>query len=162
MPKPVQNRSESLCAGSWVPCRIFWAWFGPALGPNPVRNCRFPAGSLEVFGALLAQPSCKSLAADHFSSCFRGVQSGSWGASRGALPVGLRGLAHALRLQATAMITRILAICKQGLGRSQKSFIFAVLTGPIDLQTLPKRWRAKPSIFLEAFGGRSGPFRPQI
>ncbi len=29
-PTSVQNRSESLCAGVWVPCRIFWAWFGPA------------------------------------------------------------------------------------------------------------------------------------
>ena len=55
-PKSGQNRSESLCAGLWVPCRIFWAWFGPALGPNPARNRIFPAGSLKVVGALLAQP----------------------------------------------------------------------------------------------------------
>ncbi len=41
--------SLSLRAGLWVPCRIFWVWFGPALGPNPDRNRRFPAGSLEVF-----------------------------------------------------------------------------------------------------------------
>ncbi len=40
-----------------VPCRIFWAWFGPASDPNPARNGRFLAGSSEVFGALLAQPS---------------------------------------------------------------------------------------------------------
>jgi hypothetical protein len=46
----------SLCAGLWVPCRIFWAWFGPALGPNPARYRRFPAGFFEVFRALLAQP----------------------------------------------------------------------------------------------------------
>ena len=51
-PKSAQNRLESLCAGLWVPCRIFWAWFGPALGPNPARNRRFSAGSLKVFGAL--------------------------------------------------------------------------------------------------------------
>ena len=50
-----RNRSESLCAGLWVSCRIFWAWVGPALGPNLVR--RLPAGSLKVIGALLAQPS---------------------------------------------------------------------------------------------------------
>ncbi len=55
-PKSAQNRSESLCAGLWVPCRIFWAWFGLALGPNPNRNRGFPAGSLNVFGAFLAQP----------------------------------------------------------------------------------------------------------
>ncbi len=28
--KSGQNRSESLCAGLWSPCRVFWAWFGPA------------------------------------------------------------------------------------------------------------------------------------
>ena len=56
-PKSVQNRSESLCVGLGVPCRIFWVWFDPALGPNPARNRRFPTGSLKVFGALLAQPS---------------------------------------------------------------------------------------------------------
>ena len=55
-PKSAQNRSELGCAGLWVPCRICWAWFGPALGPNPVRHRRFPAESLQVFGALLAQP----------------------------------------------------------------------------------------------------------
>ncbi len=53
-PKSDQNRSESLCAGLWVPCRMFWAWFGFVLGPIPVRNRRCPAGSLQVFGALLA------------------------------------------------------------------------------------------------------------
>ncbi len=57
-PKSVQNRSESLCRGLWAPCRSFWAWFGPALGPNPARNRGFRAGSFKVFGALLAQPSC--------------------------------------------------------------------------------------------------------
>ncbi len=51
-----QNRSESLCAGLWVPYRVFGAWFGPALDPNQFRNRRLPAGSLQVFGALLAQP----------------------------------------------------------------------------------------------------------
>jgi hypothetical protein len=51
-----QNHSESLCAALWVPCRICWAWFGPALGPNPARNRRFPAGSLKVVRDLLAQP----------------------------------------------------------------------------------------------------------
>ncbi len=55
-PKSAQNRSESLCAGRWVQCRIFWAWFGFALGPHPARNRRFPTGSLQVVGALLAQP----------------------------------------------------------------------------------------------------------
>ncbi len=29
-PKSAQNRSESLCAGLWVPCRILGAWLGPA------------------------------------------------------------------------------------------------------------------------------------
>ncbi len=53
----VSDRPESLCAGLWVPCRISWAWCGPALSQNPNRNRRFPAGSLKVFGALLAQPS---------------------------------------------------------------------------------------------------------
>ena len=56
-PKSAQNRSESLCAGLLIGCRIFWAWFGPAFGPILVRNRRFPAGFLKVFGALLAQPS---------------------------------------------------------------------------------------------------------
>jgi hypothetical protein len=59
--KSAQHRSESLCAGLWAPCRIFWAGFGPAFGPasgpNPARNRRFLAGSLKVFGALTAQPS---------------------------------------------------------------------------------------------------------
>ncbi len=55
--KSGQNRSESLCAGLGAPCRLFWAWFGFALGPSPGRNRRFPAGSLKVFGALLVQPS---------------------------------------------------------------------------------------------------------
>jgi hypothetical protein len=58
--KSGHNRSESLCAGFWAPCRIFWAWFGFASGPNPVRNRRFPAGSLNIFGALVAQPSLVS------------------------------------------------------------------------------------------------------
>ncbi len=49
-PESVENRSESLCAGLWVPCRIFWLWFGPILGPNPVRNRRFPA--VRVFPSL--------------------------------------------------------------------------------------------------------------
>ncbi len=57
IPKSGRNRLESLCAGLWAPCRVFWAWFGFALGPNPIQNRRFPAGSLKVFGALLAQPS---------------------------------------------------------------------------------------------------------
>ncbi len=72
-PKSVQSRSESLCSGLWVPCRIFWACFGPALGPNPIRNLRFPTGSLKVFGALLAQPSpCRAHTRmlTHFSSLF--------------------------------------------------------------------------------------------
>ncbi len=47
-PKWAQKRSE---------CRVCWAWFGFAVGPNPVRNLTFPAGSLKVSGALLAQPS---------------------------------------------------------------------------------------------------------
>ena len=42
-----QNRSESLRAGLWVSRRIFSAWSGPALSPKPVRNRRFPAGSLK-------------------------------------------------------------------------------------------------------------------
>ncbi len=40
----------------WVLCRIFGSWFGPALGSNPIRNRRLPAGSLQVFGALFTQP----------------------------------------------------------------------------------------------------------
>ncbi len=56
-PQSAQNRSESLCAGLWAQCRVFWAWFGFALGPHPVRDRRFPAGSLKVFGVILAQPS---------------------------------------------------------------------------------------------------------
>ncbi len=28
-PTSAQNLSESLCAALWVPCRMFWAWFGP-------------------------------------------------------------------------------------------------------------------------------------
>ncbi len=53
MPKAVQIRSESLCANLRAPRRIFWAWFGPALGPNPARKRRFPAGFLKAFGAKL-------------------------------------------------------------------------------------------------------------
>ncbi len=47
-----KNRSEPLSASLRVPCRIFWAWFGPALGPNPTRHRSSPAGSSKVFGAL--------------------------------------------------------------------------------------------------------------
>ncbi len=43
-PKSAQNRSESLCAGPWVPRRVFWAW-SPSLGQNLARIRRFPAGS---------------------------------------------------------------------------------------------------------------------
>ncbi len=46
-PKSAQNRLESLCAGLWVPRRIFWVWLGTASGPNSFGNQRFPAGSLE-------------------------------------------------------------------------------------------------------------------
>jgi hypothetical protein len=66
-PKSAHNRSESLCAGLRVPCRIVWAWFGPALGPNPVRNRRFPAGSFRDFGACLAQP--RFLCRAYFVTC---------------------------------------------------------------------------------------------
>ncbi len=55
-PAWAHNRSESLCAGLRVPCWIFWSWFGPASGPNPVGNRRFLAGSFKVFGALFTQP----------------------------------------------------------------------------------------------------------
>ncbi len=48
-PKSAQNRSESLCAGLWVPCRIFWVWFDPALCPNPVRTRRFSGRILHNF-----------------------------------------------------------------------------------------------------------------
>ncbi len=43
-----QNRSESLCVDLRAQYGIFWAWFGPALGPNPPRNRIFPAGSLHM------------------------------------------------------------------------------------------------------------------
>jgi hypothetical protein len=56
-PNRPRIRSESMCAGLWVPCRISWVWFGPALGQNPARNRRFSARSLKVFGAMFAQPS---------------------------------------------------------------------------------------------------------
>jgi hypothetical protein len=55
--KSAQNRSKSLCGGLWVPCRIFSAGFGPVVGPDSLRNRRFPAGSLKVVGALVAEPS---------------------------------------------------------------------------------------------------------
>ncbi len=51
-PKSDHNRSESLCAGLWVPCRVLRAWFGPACGPNPARSRRLLAGSLKFVGAL--------------------------------------------------------------------------------------------------------------
>ncbi len=54
-PQWAHNRSESLCAGLWVPCRIFLVWFGPALGPTPNRSRRFPAESLNIFGALFGR-----------------------------------------------------------------------------------------------------------
>ncbi len=44
-PKSAHNLSESLCAGLWVPCQIFWACIDPALGTIPVRNRRSLAGS---------------------------------------------------------------------------------------------------------------------
>ena len=34
----------------WVHCRIFCAWFGPALGSIPVRNLRCPSGSSKYYG----------------------------------------------------------------------------------------------------------------
>ncbi len=48
MPTSAQKRSESLRVGLWEPCRIFLAWFGPALRPKAVRHRRFPAGSFKV------------------------------------------------------------------------------------------------------------------
>ena len=39
-----------------VPDIVGLVW--PSFGPNPVRNRRFPAGSLNVLGAFLAWPSC--------------------------------------------------------------------------------------------------------
>ncbi len=48
------------CGGLPAPCRVLWAWFGAALGPNSARNRSFPAGSLKVFRAVLAQPSVLS------------------------------------------------------------------------------------------------------
>ncbi len=54
--KPFHNRSESLCAGLWAPCRVLWVLFGFAFGPIPGRTRRFPAGSFKVFGTLLSQP----------------------------------------------------------------------------------------------------------
>ncbi len=53
-PKSVQIRPDSLCAGLWVPCRIFGAWSGPALGPNPARHRIFVR--VWGFGARLASP----------------------------------------------------------------------------------------------------------
>ncbi len=44
-----RNRSESLCAGLWVPCLIFCGWLGSVLGPNPGRSRRFQAGSLQPY-----------------------------------------------------------------------------------------------------------------
>ena len=55
-PRSGQNPSDSLCTGLWVPFRVFGIRFGPVLGPNPIRNRRFPAGSFEMFGARAAQP----------------------------------------------------------------------------------------------------------
>ncbi len=48
-PKSGQNRSESLYAGLWAPCRVLWVSFGPALGLIPVRyrSFRGPLGSAE-------------------------------------------------------------------------------------------------------------------
>ena len=48
-PKSIHKFSESLCAGLWVPCWLFWVWLGPVLGLNPARNLRFPAGSFNIF-----------------------------------------------------------------------------------------------------------------
>jgi hypothetical protein len=64
--------------------------------------------------------------------------------------------------EAPATLTRVLAMCNQGLGRSQKSSIFGAQAAPIDLQTHPERWMASPSTFLDGFGGPTGPFGPQI
>ncbi len=60
-PESAQNRSDSLCADLWVPRQIFWAWFGPALGPTPARSQRFLAGSFKFVRSLLAQPSGRLL-----------------------------------------------------------------------------------------------------
>ncbi len=59
--------------------------------------------------------------------------------------------------RATATLTLVLAICNQGLGRSRTSSIFGVSTGPIGLQTPPKRCRAPPSTFWRGFWGRPDP-----
>ncbi len=55
-PKPVGNRSESVCAGLWAPPRTFLAWFRPVLGPistiagGVVYHCRGVFGSAEAGG----------------------------------------------------------------------------------------------------------------
>ena len=51
-PTSAQNRSESLCVGLRVPCRICWARFGQTSGADRVRSRRFPAGSLKISGPL--------------------------------------------------------------------------------------------------------------
>ena len=52
--KIVRNRCAPVCG---YRARYFGLGSAQLWGPNPVRNRRFPAGSLRVFGALLAQPS---------------------------------------------------------------------------------------------------------
>ncbi len=56
----------------WVQCLIFWAWFDPALGPNPFRNRRFSRRILKRFLGPSAGPSgaCRSGKAAHFVVVF--------------------------------------------------------------------------------------------
>ncbi len=61
------------------------------------------------------------------------------------------------RHEATRGLSRVWGICSQGLGRSLKSFIFGVYTGPIGFQTRPKRWRASPSNFVKGVWRPIGP-----
>ena len=54
--KPVRNRSESVCAGSWAPPWAFWDSLFPVWEPIWAPKHQFSAGFVEAFGALFAQP----------------------------------------------------------------------------------------------------------
>ncbi len=44
-----QNRSESVCAGPWVPCQVLWAWFCCLSSPNPARNRKSSGRAFKSF-----------------------------------------------------------------------------------------------------------------
>ncbi len=82
-PKSDQNRSESLCASLWVPCRICWACFDLAFRPKSGSKSKIPGRTLTSFRGPVSS-------ADYIPSIFVGA-AGRAGARLGPLGPSFKG-----------------------------------------------------------------------